>query len=65
LRINPLMVSPSNHWNGIRFGEHQDHEVREGEKKGTRKILTGTSVPLDTCLMGDPPESRVYSIDTN
>jgi hypothetical protein len=28
-------------------------------KKGIRKILTGTSVPLDTCLlMGDPPPER-------
>jgi hypothetical protein len=35
-----------------------DHKVGEG-KKGTRKILTGMSVPLDTCLlMGDPALGR-------
>jgi hypothetical protein len=29
-------------------------------KKGIRKILTGTSVPLDTCLlMGDPKVDSV------
>jgi hypothetical protein len=32
----------------------RESKVRE-EKKGIRKILTGTSVPLDSCLlMGDP-----------
>jgi hypothetical protein len=34
-------------------------------KKGIRKILTGTSVPLDTCLlMGDPAyEAALSSIE--
>ena len=32
----------------------RDHTFPEGEK-GNKKILTGRSVPLDTCLlMGDP-----------
>ena len=50
LRINPLMVSPSNHWNEIRLktGARQsgNYKGREG-KKGIRKILTRTSVPLE------------------
>ena len=44
------MVSPSNHWNEIRLktGARQsgNHKGREG-KKGIRKILTRTSVPLE------------------
>jgi hypothetical protein len=34
-------------------------------KKGIRKILTGTFVPLDTCLlMGDPVQAGVYKEGT-
>src|SRR5215831_523673 len=57
LRINPLMVSPSNHWNEIRLktGARQsgNHKGREG-KKGIRKISHERLCLLSCLLIGDP-----------
>jgi hypothetical protein len=49
-----------NDWNNWNFGTlgtagTTGPGLLRGLKKGNKKILTGTSVPLDTCLlMGDP-----------
>jgi hypothetical protein len=37
------------------FGKHQGSHIPRALKKGIRKILTGTSVPLDTCLLTVTP----------
>src|SRR5262245_10413410 len=39
----------------------RDHTFREGLKKGIRKILTGTSVSLDTCLLMATRGRQSYS----
>jgi hypothetical protein len=44
---------------GASITVNQESRIPRGLKKGIRKILTGTSVPLDTCLlMGDPMPER-------
>jgi hypothetical protein len=67
-RIPPAVCAPSGSFISI-IMQHEsltpntdsENQIARGLKKGIRKILTGTSVPLDTCLlMGDPLGAYSY-----
>jgi hypothetical protein len=44
------------------LGKHQGSHIPRGLKKGIRKILTGTSLPLDRVVIGDPRNRAQYRL---